>query len=579
VTVLLRSGILRLCAGAAGVIASAGVSELEAQRMTVRECKAPSTIVIAFPKSADRAKAADIREKLWSTFNDFKGGHFCLVPIASIDELLTNSQFPIDTVLGPVELASIAQPLRADEVLQFEIVPVGRSLQFNGRIILALDRQGYLRDSIPAHEAGDISLVYKNFLAEVKRVQAMMEPAKKCVASVRDEKFAEGEAAGRQALAALPSSSIARMCLASALRGAKKNPDEVIKLTDEILAKDSTNILALQTQLYAYFDKLDTVKYAATGARIIQVSPAHPLVEEIIATLAQWRKTDLVVQLLDKALREDPENMTLRKIELRILLSSDNLKLAQKKGEDLAKIDTSVVDTAFVNKMVNAYARDSQPQKAAEWLARGTAKFPNDLELAMKFAQQLRTLGQTEQAVTEYKRIIKLNPKAPGIRLQIANTYDRANQADSAYLWIRRAAEEGEDKNQAAGLVYAMGLKKLAAIQALPTKTPEDWKSAIPLLAYADSLNTADRKAAFYWGVASFQVAVGLYTRMTTPPERPTCDLAKESKDALLLANEKVRLAPNTDQTTAASILTNFTQVLSALDTVIGQIRPACSLN
>jgi tetratricopeptide (TPR) repeat protein len=583
VTVLLRSGILRLCAGAAGVIASAGVSELEAQRMRVSECKAPSTMAIAFPKSADKAKAADVRDKVWSTFNDFKGGNFCLVANENVDELIKNSNFPVDTVLGPLDLASITVPLRADEVLQFEIVPTGRSVQLKGSIVLGRDRQGFLRDSIPAHEPGESpSLAYKNFLTEVKKVQGMIELANKCFQLTKDEKFTEAEAAGRQALAALPSSNIARICLANALREGKKNPEEVIKLTDEVLAKDPTNMLVLQTQLFSYLDRDDKARYATVGGRIISISSSHPMVEEIIANLAQWKQTEIVVQLLDRALRDDPENLNLLKIQFRIILASDNLTLAQTRGEALARImaqiDTAGVDTAFVNRMVNAYARDTateaSKQRAAEWLMRGTQKWPDNVEYAMRLAQTLRNLGQTQQAIAEYQRVIKLNPKAPGLRLQIANTYERAGQSDSAYVWIRRAAEQGDDKNQAAGLVLATGLKKLNAAQT--SGSIDDWRATIPVLAYADSLNPADKSASFWWGVAAFQVGYGLYKQLAdtaASAPKPTCPVAKEAKDLMLLSNEKVRSAPNTNGQVAAQILTGFGQLLPALDALLERLR------
>lgn len=578
-TVLLRSGILRLCSGAAGIFALAAGTELEAQAGRSRPCTAPSTILIAFPRAPDVATGTAVRDLVWSTFKDF-GSAFCLVPKDAVDDLLTKSSFSTTAVLSAVDAVNLAQPLRADEVLEFEVVPVGRSIQLNGRIILTRERQGLLRDSIPKHEAGDNrSLVAKNFLFEVKRVQAMIELEKQCYQAARDERWAEAEAAARRALAAMPTSNIARMCLASSLREARRNSPEVIRLTDEVLAKDPGNALALQLQLLTHLAEHDSTRYAEVGGRIISANPSSPLAEDIIANLAQWRRTEIVLRLLETALREDPENPTLRRIEFRVILASDNLRLAQTRGTALANLDTAVVDTAFIYRMVNAFARDSNPQRAAEWLARGTAKFPNDIELAKRLAQQLRALGQTDQAVNEYKRILTLNPKAPEIRLQIGNTYNAAGKVDSAFAWFRRAVEAGDDKTVAGTLIAAIANGLLtAAGDTTGGKMPtaEGYKRVIPFAAYADTLDNLTGK--FLWGLTAYRIAFPMLQALQTPGAA-TCPALKEVRDWVVLANEKVLAGARAQPTFAGQLLPNLTTMMDYIDGVAKALKPPCTFN
>jgi tetratricopeptide (TPR) repeat protein len=512
-----------------------------------------------------------------STFKDFGSG-FCLVPIAQANELLQLSGFAVDKVQLPIEAITLGAQLRADEILEFEVTPIGRtSFQLKGRVLLARDRQGMLRDSIPKHEPGESqSIAAKAFLAEFKKVRAMLDAERKCFNAARDDKLPEAEAAAREALKIMPSSNIARICLASALHKAKKNPAEVIKLTDEVIASDPGNTIALELALVSYLAADNKEKYAEVGSRIIRIAPASVLAEDIIANLAQWKKTEIAIQLLEKALTEDPENVTLRTIEFRLILAGDNLKEAQKKGEALAKLDTAVVDTSFVKFMVSAYARDSSFEKAAEWLSRGTGKWPTNMAFAMQLAQTLRQLGQTQQAVDEYQRILKLNPQAREIRLQIANTYIAGNQPDSAFAWARRAAESGDDKSVAATLAVTIANRLLKAAQDTTggrTPTAEDFKKVIPYAAYADSLD--DLTGRFLWGLTAFYIANPMIQSIQ-PPNQPTCPVLKELREWLSLASEKILGGARAQPAAAGQILPGVNQRIEYVDSVIKAMKPAC---
>lgn len=568
---------MRLCVGAAGVISLATATELSAQRGLNRACTAPVTVILAFPtKAPDAATAKEVREKLVSTFKDFGSG-FCVLGVASVNEMLASSSFPVDAPISTRDAVTLGGALRADEIIEFAVVPVGKSYQINARSVLTSNKQGLLNDSIPKHEAGDmISLVAKNFLYEYKNVLKSHENSRKCDAMAREQKFAEAEAAGRQALKDLPTSNVARICLATVLRAQKKNAEEVLSLTEAVLKTDPDNMLALENALNTAFDKGDQATYATVGTRIISIDPAYPFAENIIGQLVQWKKTDEAIRLLSQSLAGDPDNVNLRRIQFRLIYAAEKWKDAQKAGESLAKDDTASVDTAFVNRMVSAYVQDSNPQKAAEWLSRGTSKWPQDMKLAMALAQMFKNLGQTDQAIAEYQRVIKVNPEgARGIRVYIADAYSKAGKPDSALAWARRAAEAGDDKAQAAAIITAIGIARINAAQ--KSNSVDDWKGAISVLAAADSLNPADRSAGFYWGVAAFSTGYQLYKNMTENGAKPTCEGLKEVKEYLLLSNDKVRAGASTNQTVAANILTNFGTMLGAADQAATTLKCAGS--
>src|SRR5262245_35974644 len=103
----------------------AAAADVSAQRQP-RACTKPAPILVAFPRSTDKATAARVRDQLWSTFNDFKGGAFCLVPTQQVDGMLTQSTWPVDSVLPALDYVLLANQLRADAVLEWEATPMGR---------------------------------------------------------------------------------------------------------------------------------------------------------------------------------------------------------------------------------------------------------------------------------------------------------------------------------------------------------------------------------------------------------------------------------------------------------------------
>jgi predicted Zn-dependent protease len=390
-----------------------------------------------------------------------------------------------------------------------------------------------------------------------------------CYRAGREGNFAAAETAARAALAAYPG-NIARLCLATALRGAKKNPEEVLALADQTRRQDPSNVLAMLQLLNTFYETNNQQRYAEIGTTLLSLDPSSPHGETIIANLATWKMTDAALKLIEQSLENNPDNASLRTIQFRLVYASDKLKDAQKFGEALAKLDTAAVDTAFVLKMASAYVRDSQPDKAIEWLARGTQKWPDNIAISQTLAQALRQTNQASRAIDEYKRILKFNPDAgKGTRLYIARAYNELGQPDSATAWARRAAEAGDDKAQASNVVLQIGNTLLKSAQ--ETKSPEDFKKVIPYMAYADSVAENDL-AKFVWGYSALQIATAGLLQMQTPAGQ-TCAIAKETRAWLAVAAEKVLAGARANPQNAPTLLQTIPGYIDGVDRVLTQLR------
>jgi tetratricopeptide (TPR) repeat protein len=563
VSVFPRSIILRLCAAAGAVISVFAASSATAQTA----CPTPS-VLVAWPKAPDRKLALELRDKTISAVKDAFGKDLCPVPGEQVTAWLSRSRYPTDSALPTRDWIQLANVLRADEILELSAKPAGKGYEISGRLTLVRDES--VRDSLPTIAiASNMSQAAKLAMTELKRLRTMLSQEAKCYRAGRDGNFAAAEAAGRAALAAYPG-NIARLCLATALRQGKKSPDEVIALSQAVRKTDPDNGLALLHLLNTYYDRSDTTRYAEIGTAMISIDPASQFAETIIANLASWKRTDAALTLLAQSLENDPENVNLRQIEFRLIYSSDNFKEAQQKGEELAKLDTASVDTAFVLKMVSAYVRDSQPQPAMNWLIRGTEKFPENVSMAMALAQTLSRAGQHQRAVAEYQRVLRINPDARGIRLYISNAFNEMGQADSAVAWARRAAESGDDKAQASGVVVQIGSKLFTAAQ--QTRAVDDYMRVIPFVAYADSLNE-NLTARFVWGASAFGVASQMLQAMQPPAGQPTCAALRDARVWVVTANQMTLAGARSQPQAAPQILEQTGQWLEYIDQNFAALR------
>lgn len=502
-----------------------------------------------------------------SALKDVLGKDLCPIAKEQVNAWLSGSRYPVDSTLPTRDWIQLANVVRADEVLEFEVKPAGAGYEMNVRFTLARDES--LRDSLAKTTGEDISKVAKLAVAELRKLRTMLPHEVSCYRAGRARSFAAAEVAGRAALAAYPG-NIARLCLATALREAQKNPDEVVALSEAVRRTDPNNMLALLHLLNTYYEKSDQAKYAEIGTAMLSIDPASQYAENIIANLASWKMTDAALKLLEKSLQDDPENVNLRQIDFRLVYSADNLKEAQRKGEALARLDSASVDSAFVMKMVSAYVRDSQPDRAIEWLARGTQKFPENASMGMAHAQQLQRQKQIPRAIAEYKRVLRMNPETRRIRLYITNAYNDLGQTDSAVAWARRAAEGGEDRSEASGVVLQIGNKLFQAAQ--QSRSADDYKKAIPYLAYADSL-AENLSARFLWGAAALGIAGQMLQSMQPPNGQPSCAPMKEAQVWIATANERLLQGARSQPAQAPTLLGQAQQFLDYAESQIRTLR------
>jgi tetratricopeptide (TPR) repeat protein len=491
------------------------------KRGTQADCGPVHLIMLPWIKASDKAAAAkagkDLRDMMRAKFDSRE---WCLISDKTTDAYLTASQFKTDSVLSDMDAMQLANPVRADVFLQTEV----NGFEYSGKLYYVGDDHAWLHDRIPKQDpASSGTQAATFFTGRVKEVLKAYEPTKKCLNANREQKFAEGAAAAQQAIATFPETMVGRICLAAALTGQKKPPAEVLKVVNDVLARDPTSLLLAITQ---YEVLADTAQYERVAGQFVAIDPGNPAVENIVQRLSDWHRTKAALTFIAKSLETDPANKTLLRIEFRLIYGGGNYKEAIKKGEALAKLDTAAVDSFFVRRMFSAYSNDSQPQKVLAWLKIGTERFPENVSFTIGYAQQLMALNEVPEAIAVYKRLLKTNPNTPEIRLRIANTYNDLGQVDSAYVWLHEAYAHASDTEKPLIAGVAASIASKIYKPASESKSVPDLKKVVPFVAFSDSVSAGDGAAKFLWAYTAYQIATTLAATLETSP---SCDVAKEA--------------------------------------------------
>jgi tetratricopeptide (TPR) repeat protein len=347
---------------------------------------------------------------------------------------------------------------------------------------------GTISGSKPADVAARMS-------GEIEKARKQIKGATDCMQSNRQRQYDEAKSNAAKAIREYPNSVFGRICQLEVAIAQKASDDDLIKITEEIIAISPDNDRALKVLVDAYARKAPTDKsfedrYITTLEKLLAADPTNTTLQaQVVTALARASRFEKAKPIIDEAVKQSPGDPELIKLQWRVYRAMNNFKGAIPIGEEMIKHDTAAADTQFFRELVAAYLSDSQPVKAQEAAARGAAKFQNDPALWLTVAQLARQNGQIPQALDAINKVIAINPKYPGVNLQKAAIFSEQDNLDSLRGALRAAVAAGEDKAIAAGMILPKANNLLQAYQKDSAKTVEQGDRILGLFALADSLN------------------------------------------------------------------------------------------
>jgi tetratricopeptide (TPR) repeat protein len=508
-----------------GVVASGAFATADAQTQLARPGQTPGPrFMVPTFRSTERGlglQAAEaIRERMGQ---DFEIKTLWIVPKTDIMNTLVNSGYSTTEALSANDARALAQLLRAEEYVEgtVEKIPTGYRITAN----MMLVRPDGMVQPLPPIEVAKLSDAAKGISSAVQAARKQVEPAKKCIDLYRAKNYDAALAEARKGIAAYPNAVMPRVCMAEVYNDKKLGADSMIAISESILKIHKDNKRALAFAADAYAEKKNEDKQIEALTRLISLDPNNTRLQtQVVNILAGSGKASLALPIVDDAVKNNPGDASLVKLQWLVHFAAKDIKGALTIGEEMVKLDTASADTSFFIRQSAAYAADSNFKKAAETLARGKQKFPNNMSIASTYVQLLIQTGQTAQAIEEAKKILAVNPKIPGIWLPIAKAQsDAGAPPDTVMASLKAAIAAGDSASMVA--TYATGLGQAEQKKAAPQKDIEGFRRALMFLAFSDSVKQT-AAAAFLQGATHLQKGQALLEQAR---EKKSCDMAKEA--------------------------------------------------
>ncbi len=487
-----------------------------------------------------------------------------VIPQQNIDETLIASGFPPHEAISAADARQLTSQLRGDVYLDGAASKTPSGVRLDTRLVLARDNS--LAQPLPAAEAPKVGNAAKEVARNLQTALKQLPGEQKCYDAARDHQYPQALAAARQAIAAYPPSTLARLCIANVYVATTQPPDSILKVTQEILTQDPKNRTALGLAAQAAYDKKDIETATKYWGQQLAADPANTaLVEDVVTKIVNAGRPESALPIIDTAVAQNPNDPKLLGLKYRLLVVSKRWKDAAKLGPDVIKADTSFADTLYFQRQTTALMSDSQPQKAAETAAQGLAKFPNNATLQLMDAGALTAAGQNQQATAALQKYLATNPKALDAWHLLYNTDVATNQPDSALAVLHQALANGDSAATVARYALAQGNKYFKLGNA--DKNRDTLQTAIRYLTFADSL-TPRPEAKFLLGVSQF--LVGTNDAQQAPKDK-SCPLAREAEQYWTAALANIHDGASVSQQAAAQYLQYLNQYLPAVHRQVKQ--------
>ena len=569
----------------------------------------PRVLVMPFRsnvKGLGSEMAEDLRRRLAS---DISQRQMQVVSKAGVCGNLEASGFSCDSAPDQLTSKLLATSLRTEEYVEGSVTKTGKMMKLETLFyITGFPDATQVLPTDSSTSMGDLSsFVSKAFQAARKQVPLFVT----CMHALQNNHFDTAITSATAAIAAYPGATASRVCLASTLLKQNAPSDSVLAVLNRVIALDPRNKLALGMLADEYRKRglafradgkadsasMATQRAVEAWARLIEVDPRNvALVQDVVAKIALSGYAQNAVPIMKEAVEANPGDPDLVKLYWQILLAAASsakdtsyLRQAVKVGDEMVRVDTSAADTTYFIREAAAYAQLGEVPKAASTLTTGIAKFPLNPSIWALNSQLQRLAGNPQGAADAATKLIQLDSLNGHAYLLLAQAQIDLGKTDDAVTSIRSAlshhgdpkvpktgvdsvraaAQMHEDSVLAGRLLLVMGNQTFKAAKAANPQRAADYKHAVAILAFADSVAPSP-DAKFVRGVSAFFVG-DLDVRENQTAKK--CDLAQEAQQYFLIAQINIAAGGSRDPKTAQQLLMGLQQYGPAVD---GQLKKFC---
>ena len=530
-----------LALSALGLAAGITPASLAAQATRTADPNAPRLMVGVF-RSAEKNVGVQTADAIRTRINqDVPLKQLWVIPKQDITATLEASGFPTTEALAAHDARALAQLLRADAYIVGNVAKdsAGAGYVVNAQYVLTRDQK--LVQPLPPIRVDKPDKAASAVSKEFREAHKQFASERQCTNLAREGKYVEAQAAARKGIADYPNATLARLCLANAMKEAKAPNEQILAIVDSVLKIDPRS----QPALALAYDANKTAGNAQEATdvllRLVAADPSNTrLLEQVINEFAASGQATRAVPFVGQLVRDNPGDPGYVQLQMRVLLAARDYKGGIAAGEELMKLDTAAANADLFTRLATAAVIDSAPQKAAEIAARGVAKFPANAELLNTYADALRRAGQPQQALDALGKVLAANPKAPGINSLRAQLFADMNQVDSAMTALDAGIAAGDSAASVARQALVIGNTLYKA--AVASKARPDYEKAIRVLEFSDKTSGSD-EAKFLLGVTSVTLGQTILVNEVQPVAQQLGKRPGPSASALASACENTKAA------------------------------------
>ena len=261
--------------------------------------------------------------------------------------------------------------------------------------------------------------------------------------------------------------------------------DSALAVAREILGIDPLSTQALRIQ-YAGLQAAGQRNEATDVLlRLVAADPTNSrLLEQVVNELAANGRAAQAVPLVNRLVADNAGDPNFVELQMRVKLAAKDYKGGIAAGQELIRADTSKATAELFSRLATAAQVDSQPQVAAQLLAQGVAKFPQNGALLVDYADALVGSGQSQQALDLLTRAASQNPRPQGVYVAQARVYTNLKKNDEAFQALQQAVAAGDSSALVAQYAVQIGdeLRRAANV----SKTAADYQRAMSVLEFAN---------------------------------------------------------------------------------------------
>ncbi len=517
-----------------GLAVQGSSSELGAQQQTLQRGQSPGPrFMVPVLKSPERGLGAQVADQLRERMGgDFMMRTLWIIPKSDIDNALEQSGYSKTEPLNSNDAKQLANLIRAEEYVEGRVTKTADGYEFDGELLLV--RGDGMVQPLPKVSGPKLGDIAKGVSKAIDDARKPLEEIKKCTLDARQSKWADAIEDAQKGIKDYANSVMSRVCLLEIANAQKWGADSIIKYSEDVLRLHPTNRRALALVSDAYGEKKMDEQQIKSLTTLLSLDPTNArLTETVVNVIAASGKPEVARPIIDEAVKQNPGDPSLIRLQWRIYLALKEYKTAATIGEEMIKADTAAADTSFFTRLASAYVLSGDTAKAAEVAGRGTAKFPDNAALLMLQGQLLRQAGQIPASLVALRKAVAINPKIEGANLMIAQAFGEANQPDSMVAALKRAETAGDSKETISGMALTQGNKMYKEWSAQNPKDPDAAAPILEILAYSDSVQTSPTSK-FLQGVINLVIG---QTLLTKNQETKSCEVANRASDALVNAN------------------------------------------